>query len=74
LPDTAQEKMQIRRQESKERFKSVSKATIEHLKKRQYHSPEQIAGRMKQERLDSVSYETIYQMIYADHAGLEIHK
>jgi transposase, IS30 family len=76
FPDTAQEKMQIRRQESKERFKSVSKATMEHLKQRltQYHSPEQIAGRMEQEGLDSVSYETIYQMIYADHAGLEIYK
>jgi transposase, IS30 family len=49
LPDTAQEKMKARRQESKERFKSVVTATIEHINERlsQYHSPEQIAGRMK---------------------------
>jgi transposase, IS30 family len=76
FPDTAQEKMQTRRQESKERFKSVSAATIEHIKERltKYHSPEQIAGRMKEEGLDSVSYETIYQMIYADHDGLGVYK
>jgi len=76
LPDTAQMKMQTRRQEAKIRFKSVSTDTIEEIKQRleEYHSPEQLAGRMKQEGAAHVSYETIYQMIYADHEGLGIYK
>ncbi len=72
LPDTAQVRMVQRRQSSKRRFSSVSPATIGQIKTRlgQYHSPEQIAGRLTQEGLPSVSYETIYQMIYANHEGL----
>jgi len=38
---------------------------------KQYHSPEQIAGRLKHEGKASISHETIYQMIYANHAGLK---
>jgi len=76
LPDTAHKKMEIRRQQSKGRFKRISKSTIERIKQHleQYHSPEQLAGRMRQEGLKSVSYETIYQMIYADYQGLGIYK
>jgi transposase, IS30 family len=72
LPDTAQLTMQSRREPSKQRFMSVSESTIEQIKQRLelYHSPEQICGRMKQEGLEPASYETIYQMIYANHQGL----
>lgn len=72
LPDKAQQMVESRRKESKEKFGSVGETTIVHIKQHleQYHSPEQLCGRMKLEGLDSVSYETIYQMIYADHQGL----
>jgi IS30 family transposase len=72
LPDSAQIQMQQRRLGAKARFGSVNRATIEQIKARlkQYHSPEQIAGRLKQEGLASVSHETIYQMIDADHTDL----
>jgi len=76
LPDTAQEKMRIRRASSKGRFNGISAITIEEIKQRlkQYHSPAQLAGRMKREGKATASYETIYQMIYADHQGLGIYK
>ena len=76
LPDTAQEKMRTRRAEGKGRFKSISSITVKEIKQRlcQYHSPEQLAGRMKHEGIVKVSYEMIYQMIYADHEGLGIYK
>jgi transposase, IS30 family len=47
-------------------------SAIEEVKQRlqQYHSPEQVSGRLKQEVLVKVSHETIYQMIYADYQGL----
>jgi transposase, IS30 family len=72
LPDTAQTKMQERRAQSKQKFMSLSESTLEEVKQRleQYHSPEQLSGRMKREGLDAVSHETIYQMIYANHQGL----
>ena len=72
LPDTAQMKMQARRQQAKQRFSSVSASTIDQIKQRLelYHSPEQICGRMKAEGLDSVSPETVYQMVYANYQGL----
>ncbi len=72
LPDTAQLKRQERRQQAKQRFMSVSTTTLEQVKQRlgQYHSPEQIAGRLKREGLESISHETIYPMIYANHQGL----
>ena len=76
LPDTAEEMKRTRRAKSKERYKELNTATIEEVKQRleQYHSPEQLAGRMKQEGLASVSHETIYQMIYADHQGMGFYK
>jgi transposase, IS30 family len=51
---------------------SISESTIEQVKQRleQYHSPEQLSGRMQREGLDALSHETIYQMIYANHQGL----
>lgn len=72
LPDTAQTQMQTRRAQSKHQFMSISESTLEQVKQRlqQYHSPQQLTGRMKREGLDSVSHETIYQMIYANHQGL----
>jgi transposase, IS30 family len=72
LPDSAQLKMQTRREQSKQKFQSISPATVERVKHRlaQYHSPEQLAGRMKREGFDCMSHETIYQMIYANHQGL----
>jgi len=76
LPDTADGMAINRRAESKGRFKSISTETIKSVKQRleQYHSPEQIAGRMKQEGCPTVSYETIYQMIYANHQELGVWK
>jgi transposase, IS30 family len=64
--------MQSRREPSRARFVSVSDATIEQVKQRLelYHSPEQVCGRMQQEGLESVSHETVYQMIYANHQEL----
>jgi transposase, IS30 family len=46
LPDSAQLKMQTRRQQSKQYFQSLSPSTVEQVKQRlaQYHSPEQLAG------------------------------
>jgi transposase, IS30 family len=72
LPDSAHIHMQTRRQQAKQRFMSMSQSTIVQVKQRlvQYHSPEQLAGRMQREGLESVSHETIYQMIYANHQGL----
>jgi transposase, IS30 family len=72
LPDTAQTKMATRRQASKQLFMSVSDSTINEIKQRLelYHSPEQISGRLKYEGFESISHETIYQMVYANHQGL----
>ena len=72
LPDRAQQTMQTRRQQSKTTFSHVSETCIFEIKARlkQYHSPEQIAGRLKREGRARISHETIYQMIYADHEGL----
>jgi IS30 family transposase len=73
LPDSAQQKMQLRRQQAKTAFSCVSESCIFEIKQRlrQYHSPEQIAGRLKREGRARISHETIYQMIYADHEGLK---
>jgi IS30 family transposase len=49
----------------------ISDTTIVHKQHLEnYHSPGQLCGRMKLRGLDSVSHETIYQLIYADHQGL----
>jgi len=49
LPDTGDETARQRRAKGKGRFKRISTATIEEVKQglEHYHSPEQIAGRMK---------------------------
>jgi transposase, IS30 family len=72
LPDTAQTKTETRRQASKQLFMSVSDATLNEIKQRLelYHSPEQISGRLEHDGLESISHETIYQMVYANHQGL----
>ena len=71
LPDTAQSKMQARRQQAKQRFMNISESTIAEVKQRleQYHSPEQLSGQMKRNGIGQISYETIYQMIYCNHQG-----
>jgi transposase, IS30 family len=73
LPDGAQQKMHERRSQSKSTFSSISEQCVAEIKQRlkQYHSPEQIAGRLKREGRSSISHETIYQMIYADYQGLK---
>lgn len=72
LPDSAQGIRVERRSQAKLKFGNVSEVYIAEIKQRlkQCHSPEQIAGRLKREGKLSISYETIYQMIYADHHGL----
>lgn len=72
-PDFAQHQREERRQHSKMRFSGVTETCIAEVKRRlqQYHSPEQIAGRLRREGQDCISHETIYQMIYANHQGLQ---
>ncbi len=76
LPDTAQQMKFARRKASKQPFLKVSFEMLESIKVslREYHSPEQVMGRLKSENLDSVSHETIYQMIYADYQGLRVYR
>jgi transposase, IS30 family len=73
LPDTAQQKMAQRRWEAKTAFEGISETCFNEIKQRleQYHSPEQIAGRLEQEGQEFVSHETIYKLIYADHQGMK---
>jgi IS30 family transposase len=75
LPDQAHEKMQKRRKNAKKRF-NISLETLEEIKRRlrQYHSPEQIVGRMKKEGLASISHETLYQMVYSNYEELGEYK
>jgi transposase, IS30 family len=72
LPDSAQGIKVERRSQAKLRFSNISEVYSTEIKQRlkQYHSPEQNAGRLKREGKLSIRYETIYQMIYADHQGL----
>lgn len=76
LPDSAQQRMAERRSQSKSPFSSISEECVAEIKQRlkQYHSPEQIAGRLKRQGQASISHETIYQMIYADHQGLQTYQ
>jgi transposase, IS30 family len=76
LPDTAQKMMENRRQESKEKFESIDTEAINKIKEylKLSYSPEQLSGRIIKENGKSISYETIYQMIYADHQGLGKYK
>ena len=72
LPDTAQPKTLSRRQQSKTAFSGISEACLHQIKQRleQYHSPEQIAGRLKRAGQEYVSHETIYKMIYCNYQSL----
>jgi IS30 family transposase len=72
LPDTAHQKMQQRRQAAKSSFEGIASECIAEVQARlkKYHSPQQIAGRLKREGKTSVSHETIYQMIYRDYQGM----
>jgi IS30 family transposase len=72
LPDTAQAKTQQRRQSAKTAFIGIPNESIVAVKAglQQSHSPEQIAGRLKQQGQPTVSHETIYQMIYRDYQGM----
>jgi len=69
LPDTAQAESETRRKNAKQPLKNVSESTLELVKKglKYYHSPEQIAGRLKKAGQESLSHETIYQMIYQNY-------
>jgi IS30 family transposase len=71
LPDTAQAKSETRRKNAKQPFKNVSESALELVKKglKDYHSPEQIAGHLKRASQESLSHETIYQMIYQNYQG-----
>jgi len=53
-------------------FKKVSKECLEEIKQRmkKFHSPAQIAGRLKLENKESISHETIYQMIYSNFTNM----
>lgn len=72
LPDTAQVQRQQRRQAAKTAFQSVGDECLEQVKARlqQYHSPQQIAGRLKYQGQSGVSHESIYQMIYQNYKGM----
>jgi IS30 family transposase len=63
LPDTAQAESETRRKNAKQPFKNVSESALELVKDglKDYHSPEQIAGRLKKAGQESLSHETIYQ-------------
>ncbi len=69
LPDTAQAESETRTKNAKQPFKNVSESALELVKKglKDYHSPEQIAGRLKKAGQESLSHETIYQMIYQNY-------
>lgn len=73
LPHTAQLKMQQQRQSAKTAFEQISQEILAQVKARlhQYHNPQQIAGRLQREAQQTVSHETIYQMIYRDYERLE---
>ena len=69
LPDTAQAESETRTKNAKQPFKNVSESALKLVKKglKDYHSPEQIAGRLKKAGQESLSHETIYQMIYQNY-------
>lgn len=73
LPDTAQAKSEQRRQAAKEALSAVHEDCIAEIKAglERYHSPEQIAGRMKRTGQKTLSHETIYKLIYNDHFGMK---
>jgi IS30 family transposase len=71
LPHRAQAKSEERRKSAKHPFENITESMIASVKEglTNYHSPEQIAGRLKKEGKESPSYETIYKMIYQSYQG-----
>jgi IS30 family transposase len=71
LPDTAQDKSEERRKNAKRPFENLTESIVSEVKEglRKYHSPEQIAGRLKKEGKEVPSHETLYQMIYQNYQG-----
>jgi len=71
-PDLAQHQTEARRKAAQTAFRSSSLSCLPDIEQglRKFHSPEQIAGRLKLEGKAYVSYETIYKMIYANCLGL----
>jgi IS30 family transposase len=74
-PDQAHLSAQWRRQQSKTAFANISDESVAQIQQRLalYHSPEQIAGALKHLGQEYVSHETIYQMIYQDHAQMGLY-
>lgn len=75
LPDTAQSQAVERRQQAKLPFSKFTLNVIEEVQSglRDYHSPEQIAGRLQRFGKPTMSHETIYQMIYQNYQGMGIY-
>lgn len=73
LPDLAQVKSEQRRQGAKPEVMAVAEECLAEIKAglEQYHSPEQISGRMKRKGQKTLSHETIYKFIYKDHYGMQ---
>jgi transposase, IS30 family len=71
-PDKAHQQAQWRRQQSKVAFANISDKCIQSIKQRLtlYHIPEQVAGALKRLGQEYVCHETIYQMLYQDHAEM----
>ena len=65
-----------RRKDSKKKFNNITDWILHEVKTRlkDYHSPEQISGKLKKEGGEWISYETIYQMIYQNYQGLGIYQ
>jgi IS30 family transposase len=63
LPDSANSQAQERRHHAQELFQSFTSQQIEEIRSRLklYHSPEQIAGRLKKEELFVISHEVTFQ-------------
>ena len=76
VPDKAQVLTDKRRKDSKKKFNNITDWILHEVKTRlkDYHSPEQISGKLKKEGGEWISYETIYQMIYQNYQGLGIYQ
>ena len=68
----AQERTNERRQNSKSLFSKITSEMLTEIKIRLTlnQSPDQIVGRMKLEKKNVCSHETIYQMIYQNYQGM----
>ncbi len=70
-PDIAQQQAVARRQQSQAQPRPLREEIVSAIKTglEQYHSPEQIAGRLQREGQGRCSHETIYQMIATNRYG-----